>query len=259
MSELHDRIRWALFRRKQLASKLSGFWASARSYATPDCIFSDNNRIYRRAYLRSTSLGSMTYIAENTVIGFAHIGAFCSIGPNVSLGGLGWHPTDRLSTHPAFYSPRLQAGTSFVEAYETVDSSKELAQTEVGNDVWIGAGAIVLDGVTIGDGAIIAAGAVVTKDVPPYAIVGGVPAQIIRYRFDINTIHALLQWRWWEMDNKKLAPMAAKFMAQTQWDPKAIEELALQTMGKQTPSQYTSSLHQNSPQRKTTEPEQETL
>lgn len=227
MSERADRVLWILLRRRQLASRLPGFWASARSYATPDCEFSAYNRIYRRVFLRSCKLGNMSYIAEGTNIGFTTIGAFCSIGPDVSLGGLGWHPTDRLSTHPAFYSSRLQAGTTFVTHSNEIDQEKELQHTKVGNDVWIGAGCIVLDGVTIGDGAIIAAGAVVTKDVPPYAIVGGVPAQIIRYRFDINTINALLKWRWWELGNHELAQMAARFMSPTQWNTKVIDELSM--------------------------------
>lgn len=226
MSELADRMLWVLHRRRKLASNLPGFWASIRSYATPDCVFADYNRIYRRVYLRSCKLGNMSYIAEGTSIGFTNIGAFCSIGPNVSLGGLGWHPTDRLSTHPAFYSSRLQAGTTFVAQSNEHDRAKELQHTEVGNDVWIGAGCIVLDGVNIGDGAIVAAGAVVTKDVPPYAIVGGVPAQIIRYRFDINTISALLKWRWWDLGNDEIQTMAVRFMNQTQWNTKVIDELA---------------------------------
>lgn len=226
MSERSDLVRWVLFRRRQLASRLPGFWASARSYATADCVFSENNRIYRRTLLRSSKLGKMTYVAEGTSVGFTEIGAFCSIGPNVSLGGLGWHPTDRLSTHPAFYSSRLQAGTTFVKNNNGIDNETELQHTKVGNDVWIGAGCIILDGMTIGDGAIIAAGAVVTKDVPPYAIVGGVPAKIIRYRFDINTITALLKWRWWELSNDEIQAMATQFMDQSLWNTKTIEELA---------------------------------
>jgi len=226
VSELSDRMLWVLFRRWQLTARLPGFWASARSYATPDCVFSSYNRIYRRAFIRSSNLGRMSYIAEGTSIGFANIGAFCSIGPNVAMGGLGWHPTDRLSTHPAFYSSRLQAGTSFVDANNGLDNEKELPHTNIGSDVWIGAGSIVLDGVTIGDGAIIAAGAVVTKNVPPYAIVGGVPAQVIRYRFDIDTITALLKWRWWELSNDEIQPMAVKFMGQMEWTSKAIDDMA---------------------------------
>jgi len=208
MKEVFDRLKWATSRRRRLTKIIPGFWASFWSFATPDCRFSAHNRIYRRANLRSTSLGRMTYVAEASRIGFADIGAFSSIGPNVLLGGLGCHPVDRLSTHPAFYSSRLQAGDTFSEN----DLFEELPRVTVGSDVWIGAGSIVLDGVKIGNGAIIAAGAVVTKDVPPYAIVGGVPARLIRYRFDQETINALLEWRWWDLDNNQLQGLAPGFM-----------------------------------------------
>jgi chloramphenicol O-acetyltransferase type B len=208
--EIIDRLQWSTIRRQRLAKALPGFWASFWSYASPDCKFSSHNRIYRRASLRNMSLGRMSYVAELSRIGFADIGAFTSIGPNVLLGGLGQHPVDRLSTHPAFYSARLQAGDTFSES----DLIEELPRVSVGSDVWIGAGSIVLDGVNIGDGAIIAAGAVVNKDVPPYAIVGGVPARIIRYRFDEETIDALLEWRWWDLDNNQLQSLAPNFMNQ---------------------------------------------
>ena len=75
----------------------------------------------------------------------------------------------------------------------------------IGNDVWIGYEAVILSGVTIGDGAIVAARSVVTKDVPPYTIVGGVPAKPIRRRFDRETIDALLELRWWDWPAEKLA------------------------------------------------------
>jgi chloramphenicol O-acetyltransferase type B len=218
--EIIDRLRWAVLRRRHLAGKLPGFWASFWSYAAPDCRFSAHNRIYRRAFLRNMSLGRMSYVAELSRIGFADIGAFTSIGPNVLLGGLGCHPVDRLSTHPAFYSARLQAGDTFSET----DLFEELPRVRVGNDVWIGAGSIILDGVSIGDGAIVAAGAVVNKDVPPYAIVGGVPARIIRYRFDEETIDALLEWRWWELDNSQLQSLAPGFMNQS-WRAEDVHAL----------------------------------
>jgi hypothetical protein len=72
--------------------------------------------------------------------------------------------------------------------------------TEIGNDVWIGDRAFIMAGVRIGDGAVVAAGAVVTKDVPPYAVVGGVPARIIKYRFDQPTVDKLLELKWWRYD-----------------------------------------------------------
>ena len=74
----------------------------------------------------------------------------------------------------------------------------------IGNDVWIGARATILSGVTVGDGAVIGAGALVAKDVPPYAIVGGVPARLIKYRFSSEIINELLEIKWWDWDSKKL-------------------------------------------------------
>ncbi|HYD34415.1 MAG TPA: CatB-related O-acetyltransferase [Methylophilaceae bacterium] len=223
--EIIDRLQWAVVKRVQLARALPGFWASFWSYATPECNFSSHNRIYRRASLRNSSLGRMTYVAEASRIGFTDIGAFSSIGPNVLLGGLGSHPVDRLSTHPAFYSSRLQAGDTFSQE----DLFEELPRVRVGSDVWIGAGSIVLDGVKIGDGAIVAAGAVVNKDVPPYAIVGGVPARIIRYRFDEETINALLEWRWWDLDNHQLQKLAPGFLNK-KWDVETVHAMMGRTV-----------------------------
>ena len=124
----------------------------------------------------------------------ATIGKFSSIASFVKIG-LGIHPTkDFVSTHYAFYSNKKKLTKTFSDK-NYIEENKNVS---IGNDVWIGANAIILDGITISDGAIIGAGAVVTKDVPPYAIVGGVPAKIIRYRFDEDTIKKLLEISWWD-------------------------------------------------------------
>lgn len=103
---------------------------------------------------------------------------------------------DRVSTSPIFYSTRKQCG----EVWSETDSYQENARVSIGSDVWIGANVIILDGCTIGHGAVIAAGAIVTTNVPPYAIWGGIPAKLIRYRFADHIIQALLHCAWWNRD-----------------------------------------------------------
>lgn len=129
--------------------------------------------------IRKCTIGNHTYIARNSLIHLTNIGNFCSIGPNF-VCGYGIHPLNGISTSPEFYSTMKQTGHTF----SMIDKIQELKPIVIGNDVFIGMNVSVLDGVTIGDGAVVAAGAVVTADVPPYAIVGGVPAKIIKYRFD---------------------------------------------------------------------------
>jgi acetyltransferase-like isoleucine patch superfamily enzyme len=161
-----------------------------------DVQFGRNNALHHRVRLVSVSLGDMTYVANGTRIGNADIGKFCSIGPDTWIG-LGIHPTKGfVSTHPAFYAVQSSAAESFVAKNRFSDHRRCV----IGNDVWVGAGCKVLDGVVIGDGAVIGAGAVVTRDVAPYAIVGGVPARLIRYRFASADIEKLLAIRWWDRD-----------------------------------------------------------
>lgn len=157
-------------------------------------------------FLHHVSLGNYSYIARNSHISHCTIGKFCSIGPNFCCG-LGIHPTNGISTSPMFYSTAKQNGVSFCGE----DKVQEFAQTTIGNDVFIGANVTVLDGVTIGDGAVIGAGAVVTKDIPPYAIVAGVPAHIIRFRFDDKTIDNLLRKQWWNSTKEELRNIEQHF------------------------------------------------
>lgn len=125
------------------------------------------------------------------------IGSFCSIANEVAIFGGGEHRFDWVTTFPL----RMAFGDPLA-GEDGHPTSK--GQTKIGNDVWIAARATVLSGVTIGDGAVIGAGAVVATDVPPYAIVAGNPARIIRYRFKPNEIRSLLEIRWWEWDIEKI-------------------------------------------------------
>lgn len=128
------------------------------------------------------------------------IGKFCSIAPDVNIG-LSTHTITHVSTSPIFMERHNGTKTSWLA--QNINEAK-IKRSSIGSDVWTGTRVIVMDGVSIGDGAIVTAGAVVTKDVPPYAIVGGVPAKVIKYRFSSDIIDRLLSIRWWDMSDEEL-------------------------------------------------------
>lgn len=172
------------------------------------------NKIGYHTKIRNSRLGFGTYVSGYTEIENCKVGRFCSIGPRVYML-FGTHPTSRfVSTHPAFFSSDTPICHSYVKEVlfdgrdRTFDDGYGLS---IGNDVWIGGNAVILGGVQVGDGAVIAAGAVVTQDVPPYAVVGGVPARIIKYRFEQNQIRQLLQIRWWDQNETWLKENAEAF------------------------------------------------
>lgn len=156
-------------------------------------------KVYSKYQLMNVQIGDYSYISYNCNIHNTTIGRFCSIGQNF-ISGLGIHPTQSLSTSPVFYSTLKQSGFTFSRTNLIVESKPVV----IGNDVFIGANVSILSGVIIGDGAIVASGAVVTKDVPPYAMVGGVPAKIIKYRFDNQTVHSLLEIQWWDFPTERM-------------------------------------------------------
>lgn len=154
------------------------------------------------------SVGAFTY-ASNLFLHYADVGRYCSIGQDVCIG-LGAHRTDLFSTHPL----AVKGGSQFVwhQQFGAMRDSLaapagaigKLPRTVVGNDVWIGRGALINDNVTIGDGAVVGAGAVVTRNVPSYAVVAGVPAKVVRYRFGNDLIERFVRLRWWDFDLSSL-------------------------------------------------------
>ena len=201
---LFDQFEWLVSRKQKI--KKNGSTAHWGAYVDSKTELAGNNKFGKGTHINDSKIGRHTYVVNARIVN-AQIGAFCSIGPEVSIGGLGSHPINWLSTHPAFYSTRQQSGKTFA----LTDLFDELRPNKIGNDVWIGARALILDGVNIGDGAIVAAGTVVIKDVPPYAIVGGVSAKVIRFRFDSAVVEALLKWQWWNLPDDVLARLAPQF------------------------------------------------
>lgn len=144
--------------------------------------------------LQNCSIGAFSYTSHFCEITSVEIGRYCQIGTHVTL--LQPHPQDRLTTHPCSYLDL------FPEPYTCAEKASFTAPAagRIGNDVWIGNDAKIMCGVNIGDGAIIGAGAIVTKDVPPFAVVVGTPAKVIRQRFPDALIEKILASQWWDYD-----------------------------------------------------------
>lgn len=154
------------------------------------------------ALVGRVDIGQYSYIGRGSEIRNCIFGRFCSIARRVCIG-LAEHPLDHLTSHPiAHGQPTGFENDPYIMRLMPSAGSpvKYRSSVEVGHDVWIGDGAFVRQGVRIGTGAVVAARAVVTRDVPPYAIVSGLPARIQRYRFSEETIRRLLASKWWTRD-----------------------------------------------------------
>lgn len=170
-------------------------------------IVSINSDIHRKVVINrfvkinKSVIGRYSYVGNNTSIDYANIGQFCSIADHCRIG-MASHALNQLSTSPIF----TQKINGCHEAWVKNDVCHVLERREVslGNDVWVGSHVLMKGGITIGDGAVIAAGAVVVRDVPPYAIVGGVPAKIIKYRFSQDIIEKLMELKWWSLTDDEL-------------------------------------------------------
>ena len=150
------------------------------------------------------SVGAYSFInSSTTVFPNTKIGRYCSIGKTCEIGA-GDHPLDWLSTSVFQYGIGTHFSNHTNDCHQLTRKSVENTDTIIGHDVWIGSLSLIKRGVTIGHGAVIAGGAVVAKDVPPYAIVGGVPAKVLKYRFNRRTRAKLLKLEWWTLSPKEM-------------------------------------------------------
>lgn len=166
--------------------------------------FEGQSIVYRNSNITNSVIGLGSYVGWNCNLQNCIIGRFSSIAPFVEVI-YGSHPINEfVSTHPAFFSTQKQAGFTFTDSdiykeHNFVDNKNKVSVV-IGSDVWVGYGARLLEGVTIGDGAVVAAGAVVTKDVEPYSVCGGVPAKRIKYRYNMEKVEFLKAFKWWNKD-----------------------------------------------------------
>lgn len=185
----------SLFSLKKLTNKnvsLSALWDGRSSF--PKC-----TAICRGSKMNNSTVGKYSRVGINVEVNNATIGNFTRIGRN-SIIGPGVHPTNLLTSHNIFYKKNSLGRAEWVGK---VDFNEE-QRIEIGHDVWIGLNCIIMDGVKIGDSSIIAAGAVVTKDIPPFAIAGGVPAKVIKYRFPQEIINRLMNIQWWNLPDEEI-------------------------------------------------------
>lgn len=178
-----------------IKSNISDFCVVGDDTDLVNCYMSSKSEFGRRNLIRDVNIGLGSYTGTNTIIKQANIGKYCSISWNVSIGGLN-HPYNNVSMYSNYwYKKVFDVDFPVEEQIETV---------HIGNDVWIGSGVIVLSGIKIGDGAVIGAGSVVTKDVPPYSIVVGNPASVIKKRFSQEIIDLLIRVKWWDWSEQKI-------------------------------------------------------
>lgn len=187
-----------MFRRLGVRFPTGHFYLNKKSTFEPPCHITSCIESKAEIHVGAFTGTQGTY--TEGILTNVSIGRYCSIAKHAKLW-LAQHPTTWLSSSSRqYFEDALLWHVYTHKKVKCLNRFSDAPPTKIGNDVWIGDGAVFMGGVSVGDGAVIAANAVVTHNVPPYAIVGGVPARIIKYRFDEDTIKELLELKWWQYD-----------------------------------------------------------
>lgn len=181
---------------------LTYFWSKfmkvMRGAALRDSRIHATSRVHAGSDLLDTHLDRHSFVGYECSLRHCDVGPFCSLGSHIRIGGAA-HPAHFVSTSPVFLSHKDSVKTKFAR-----HDFLPTVRTTIGADVWIADGVFIKAGLAIGHGAIIGMGAVVTRDVPPYAIVGGNPARVIRMRFPSDIVDRLLLSQWWTWPDARL-------------------------------------------------------
>lgn len=176
-------------------NNLSKVFTIGKKVTLENCTIGFHSRVAEYASIKNTIVGDYSALGRYSKIINTEIGKFCAISWDTTINAIS-HPTNHMTINAFPYVPRMG---NFVKI-----NKQKPSKVIIKNDVWIGANSVVMPGITIGNGAIIGSGAVVTKDVPDYAIVAGVPAKIIKYRFEDGIIKELLNIKWWDWEREKI-------------------------------------------------------
>jgi phosphonate metabolism protein (transferase hexapeptide repeat family) len=168
--------------------------------------------VAERVVLAECEVGDFTYVERHVEAIYTTIGNFCAIAADARLNALN-HPMERISQHKITYRPNEYF--VFAKVDKDFREKRQKARVVIGHDVWIGHGAIILPGISIGHGAVVAAGAVVTRNVEPYAIVAGVPAKRIKWRFEKAIRERIIALGWWDWEEARLMAAVGDMQALT--------------------------------------------
>lgn len=177
----------------------------ARLSSVKDSVIHTTSKIESGTTFYGSKMDRHSFCGYDCDVYCADIGSFTSIANGVVIGG-GRHPMEWVGMSPVFYE-----GRDSVKAKFSSHRREPVRRVVIGHDVWIGRSAIVLPGVEVGNGAVVGAGAVVTKSVPPYGIVAGNPARLIRYRFDDSVVARLIASKWWTLGDEALHKLGPHF------------------------------------------------